>query len=200
MSSPDLAARPEGAPPAAAPPARPRRWCSWKLALAAAMAVVVAILGIGLTRDASEMPSVLVGRQMPAFDLPLLDGEGRLASAEVAGRPLVLNFWASWCVSCRAEHPELLRLGMRARGGEFAIAGINSRDDPKLALAYLEREGQFPYVSGLDPRGRLGIDFGVYGMPETFFIDATGVVQGRYAGPLTPRVLAEMLPRIGVTP
>lgn len=187
-----------GPDPAAVPAPRSRLW---KGALVLAMALTVGLLGIGLTRDASVLPSALEGRPMPAFDLPLLDGEGRLVSAEAAGRPLILNFWASWCVTCRQEHPELVRLGLRARArGEFAIAGINYRDDAGNALRFLAREGSFPYASGVDPRGRLGIDFGVYGMPETFFVDAAGIVRGRHAGPVTPAVLAAMLPRIGVVP
>ncbi|PKQ11259.1 MAG: thiol:disulfide interchange protein [Alphaproteobacteria bacterium HGW-Alphaproteobacteria-1] len=178
---------------------RARRF--WKFTLITGIAALLVLLGLGLTRDPSRVPSALVGREMPAFDLPLLDGEGRLVSAEAAGRPLVLNFWASWCVTCRQEHPELVRLGLAARGsGAFAIAGINYRDTAEHALRFLDREGHFPYLSGLDPSGRLGIDFGVYGMPETFFVDASGMVRGRHAGPLTPEVLAEMLPRIGVTP
>lgn len=182
-----------------APQARRRRL--WKPALVAVMALTVGLLALGLTRNASEMPSALVGQPMPAFDLPVLGGPDRLRSAEVAGHPLILNFWASWCTSCRQEHGELVRLGLRARSqGEFAIAGINYRDDPVRAQTFLKREGPFPYASGADPRGRLGIDFGVYGMPETFFVDAQGVVRGRHAGPLTPRVLAEILPKIGVTP
>lgn len=178
---------------------RPRR--PWKAALVLVMAMTVALLAVGLTRDASEVPSALVGQPMPAFDLPLLEGGGRLVSDEAEGRPLILNFWASWCVTCRQEHPELVRLGLRAQAkGEFAIAGINYRDDPVRAAAFLRRAGAFPYASGADPRGRLGIDFGVYGMPETFFVDASGVVRGRHPGALTPEVLARMLPLIGVAP
>ncbi len=183
---------------AAAPARRPRRW---KLALSAALLGLLALLAVGLTRDPSKLPSALVGHPMPAFVLPLLDGEGTLDSAEVAGRPLILNFWASWCSSCRQEHPVLVELGLRARTrGEFAIAGIDYRDTAEQAMTFLDREGHFPYLSAQDPNGRLGIDFGVYGMPETFFVDAGGIVRARHAGPLTPRVLAEHLPKIGVAP
>lgn len=177
---------------------RRRRWPLW---LGLALLPLMLMLGLGLTRDPSHVPSALVGRAMPGFDLAEFDGDGRLVAAEAAGRPLILNFWASWCVSCRQEHPVLVELGLRAlTGGEFAIAGINSRDTPENARAFLAREGRFPYASGLDPRGRTGIDFGVYGMPETFFIDAEGIVRARHPGPLTPRVLAQYLPLIGVAP
>jgi len=177
---------------------RPRRW---KFALSAALLSLLTLLAVGLTRDPSRLPSALVGHPMPAFALPLLEGEGLLDSAEVAGRPLILNFWASWCTTCRQEHPVLVDLGLKARGqGGFAIAGINYRDTPDHAMTFLDREGHFPYLSAQDPSGRLGIDFGVYGMPETFFVDASGIVRARHAGPLTPRVLAEHLPKIGVAP
>ena len=184
---------------ATAPLAPPRR--RWRLWLSLAMGALVLLLGLGLTRDPGNVPSALVGRQMPAFDLALLHEEGRLVSSEAAGQPLILNFWASWCPSCRQEHPVLVDLGLRARaGGEFAIAGINSRDTPGNARTFLDREGHFPYLSAEDPRGRTGIDFGVYGMPETFFIDAEGIVRARHPGPVTPRVLAQYLPLIGVEP
>lgn len=180
------------------PPQNRHRWRLW---LVLAMILLIGLLGLGLTRDPGNVPSALVGQPMPRFALPLLEGAGTLDSAEAAGRPLILNFWASWCPTCRQEHPVLLAMGLRARmTGEFGIAGINSRDTIPHAMQFLEREGRFPYASAYDPRGRTGIDFGVYGMPETFFIDASGVVRARHPGPLTPTVLARYLPLIGVTP
>lgn len=165
------------------------------------MIALLALLGIGLTRDPSAVLSALVGTPAPAFDLPELDGPGRVALADRGGGPMLVNFWASWCTTCRQEHPELVRLGLRSLAkGEFAIAGINYRDDPEKARLFLNREGHFPYPSSMDPRRRLGIDYGVYGMPETFFIDAAGVVRARHAGLLTPKVLAQYLPLIGVAP
>ncbi|WP_322867294.1 DsbE family thiol:disulfide interchange protein [Aquicoccus sp. G2-2] len=178
-----------------------KRPIRWKYGLGAAMLALLALLSIGLTRDPGRLPSALEGRAMPEFEIPVFDQPGTLASADFAGQPLVLNFWASWCVSCRQEHGELIRLGLLSRAkGSFQIAGINYRDDPDKARIYLNREGHFPYASGYDGKGRLGIDFGVYGMPETFFIDADGIVQMRHAGPLTEAVLAKALPKIGVTP
>lgn len=182
-------------------PQTARRPARWKYVLGVVALALPVLLAIGLTRDPGRLPSALEGQAMPGFEIPHLDGPGTLASAEFDGQPLVLNFWASWCVSCRQEHGELIRLGLlSAATGAFNIAGINYRDDPDKAGAYLAREGSFPYPSGFDGKGRLGIDFGVYGMPETFFVDAEGIVQMRYAGPLTDRVLAEALPKIGVHP
>ncbi len=178
-----------------------RRPIRWKYALGAMMLALLSLLTIGLTRDPGRLPSALEGQKMPTFDLPYLGQPGTLASVGFEGKPLVLNFWASWCVSCRQEHGALIRLGLHsAASGAFRIAGINYRDDPARAATYLAREGSFPYPSGYDGKGRLGIDFGVYGMPETFFIDAEGIVQMRYAGPLTDAVLSKALPKIGVTP
>lgn len=170
----------------------------WKWLLAAAVVAIPLLLGIGLTKDPSYIPSMIVGRAMPSFSLEPLSGSGQVASEKLLGKPLVVNFWASWCVSCREEHPLLVQLGDRASlFDEFEIVGINYRDSPVAAAQFLDRQGHFPYPSGQDKRGRLGIDFGVYGMPETFFIDAEGVVQARQVGPLTPQAIEEKLKLIG---
>lgn len=182
-------------------PQTAKRPIRWTYALGAMMLALPILLAVGLTRDPGRLHSALEGQPMPEFDIPYLDQAGVLASEDFTGKPLVLNFWASWCVSCRQEHGELIRLGLlSAASGSFQIAGINYRDDPGQARTYLAREGSFPYPSGYDGKGRLGIDFGVYGMPETFFVDAKGIVQMRHAGPLTEAVLARALPKIGVLP
>lgn len=179
---------------------RPRVAC-WKLLLGAAMIAIPSLLGIGLTRDPSYIPSMIVGRQMPDFRLPALSGASEVSAQTLLGKPLVINFWASWCVSCRDEHPLLVDLGDRAAlFGGFSVIGVNYRDDPAAARRFLEREGRFPYASGIDGRGRLGIDFGVYGMPETFFVDAEGMVRARHIGPLTRDAVAENLALIGARP
>lgn len=170
----------------------------WKWLLGAAVVAIPLLLGIGLTRDPSYIPSMIVGRAMPEFSLEALSGDGTVDSEALLGKPLVVNFWASWCVSCRQEHPLLVELGERADlFAEFAIVGIDYRDARQAALSFLDRHGHFPYPSGMDARGRLGIDFGVYGMPETFFVDAAGVVQARQVGPLTPDAIERNLKLIG---
>jgi cytochrome c biogenesis protein CcmG/thiol:disulfide interchange protein DsbE len=181
--------------------ARMRTTQGWKWLLGGAVVALPLLLGIGLTRDPSYIPSMIVGRRVPAFDLQPLAGTEKIASGELLGKPFVVNFWASWCGSCRDEHPLLVELGERAsRSGRFAMIGINYRDSQSGALRFLDRLGPFPYPSGQDARGRLGIDFGVYGMPETFFVDAKGTVQARHIGPLTGDAIAKNLSLIGVEP
>lgn len=174
------------------------RFAGWKLLLAAAMVAIPLLFAVGLTRDPSYIPSMIVGRHMPEFRLPALSGDGEIAASELSGRPLVINFWASWCVSCRDEHPLLVELGDSAALFDgFSMVGVNYRDNPAAAERFLAREGRFPYPSAFDERGRIGIDFGVYGMPETFFVDAQGTVRARHIGPLTRDAIAENLALIG---
>ena len=172
----------------------------WKWLLGGAVVALPLLFAVGLTRDPSYIPSMIVEHPVPAFDLEPLSGTAEVSSQALAGKPYVVNFWASWCVSCREEHPVLIGLGERAAGsGAFAMVGVNYRDGRQAALDYLQRHGAFPYASGVDGRGRLGIDFGVYGMPETFFVDAGGVVRARHVGPLTPQAIDANLALIGVT-
>ena len=172
----------------------------WKWLLGGAVVALPVLLAVGLTRDPSYIPSMILGHPVPAFALEPLSGSGKVSSQALAGKSYVVNFWASWCVSCREEHPVLIELGERAAAsGAFAVVGVNYRDGRQAALSYLQRHGEFPYASGVDERGRLGIDFGVYGMPETFFVDATGVVRARHVGPLTPKAIDANLALIGVT-
>lgn len=180
---------------------RVQRVPRWKWLLGAAIVGLPLLLGIGLTKDPSFIPSMIVDHKLPGFDLVPLSGEGKVASEELVGKPLVINFWASWCVSCREEHPLLVELGDRASlFGGFSMIGINYRDTPSAARSFLDRHGHFPYPSGQDTRGRLGIDFGVYGMPETFFVDASGTVKARHVGPLTRAAIASNLALIGARP
>lgn len=153
---------------------------------------VVAFLAMGLQRDPSHVPSPLVGKPAPEFTLPSLKAPDRTVSrADLLGRVTLLNAWATWCVSCRQEHPLLVEI---ARNGT-AVYGLNYKDNRDDALRWLERLGD-PYIaSAYDPDGRVGIDFGVYGLPETFLLDAEGNVAYKHIGPLTPEVWEQkMLP------
>ncbi len=142
--------------------------------------------------DPHELPSALIDKQAPGFDLPSLLGGGTVASSALQGQVVVVNFFASWCVPCRIEHPVLMRL---ANQEKIAITGIAYKDKPEAAKKLLE-DGGNPYRSvGLDLSGRTGIDFGVYGVPETYVIDKTGRVRKKFVGPLSPaKVDEELLP------
>jgi cytochrome c biogenesis protein CcmG/thiol:disulfide interchange protein DsbE len=156
----------------------------WRFLLpAAAFAVLVVFFVIGLQRDPGNIPSPLIGKAAPAFSLASLgDPAWKVGSADYAGRPWLLNVWATWCVGCRDEHAELLQI---ARENRVPIVGLNWRDDRALALRWLAQLGN-PYASvAYDPDGRTAIDWGVYGAPETFLIDAEGRVVRKHIGPMT---------------
>ncbi|MEY4683705.1 MAG: hypothetical protein RLZ25_164 [Pseudomonadota bacterium] len=154
--------------------------------------VMVIFLGVGLSLDPREIPSPLIGKPAPAFDLPTLEApDRRFGPHLLKGRPYLLNVWASWCEACRAEHPVLINL---AREGEVHLIGLNYKDSPEKARAWLEAHGGNPYETvAVDADGKVGIDWGVYGVPETFLIDANGVILYKHTGPLNPRVLEEKL-------
>jgi cytochrome c biogenesis protein CcmG/thiol:disulfide interchange protein DsbE len=140
--------------------------------------------GLSPDRDPSALPSALIGKRLPEFDLPPLDpGTGQLATKDVAGHVTVINFFASWCLPCKAEHPLLFALG---RDYGVPVYGIAFKDRPEATAAYVLELGS-PYSKiGLDQDGRTGLDFGLMGVPETFILDKTGVVRYRLPMPLDP--------------
>lgn len=161
--------------------------------------LVFLILGgyfaLGLTKDPSKLPSMLIDKPVPTFTLPgLTEGEPGLASTDLTGKVRLVNVFASWCAPCRVEHPLLMRL---AKEEGITIHGINYKDKPEAAKAFLDQMGN-PFTSiGSDRDGRVGIDFGVYGVPETYVIDKAGRVRYRHVGPLMPFDLDEkILPMI----
>jgi cytochrome c biogenesis protein CcmG/thiol:disulfide interchange protein DsbE len=148
-------------------------------------------LALGLTRDPSILPSALIGKPVPDFKLPGVAGLDRpgLSSADLKGKPALVNVFASWCVPCRAEQPLLLRL---ADSG-VPIYGINYKDKPGQVNAWLNQLGN-PYKRiGADQSGRVAIDWGVYGVPETFVIDADGRIRHKFVGPLMPQDVDQTL-------
>ena len=147
---------------------------------AAALAGLVAMFAVGLQRDPSKIPSPLIGKPAPAFDLPTQDG-GRLTLESLRGQPVVVNFWASWCTPCLEEHPLLMEL---ARSG-VRIVGMNYKNERDDAAQWLARHGNPFGVIARDADGRVGLDWGVYGVPETFVLDAGGVIRHKHIGPLT---------------
>lgn len=156
-----------------------------------AFVALVAVLGIGLTLNPREVPSPLVGKAAPDFTLPLLHEPGKMFSAkEMAGRVWLLNVWASWCPPCLEEHPVITEL---AKSGAAPIVGLNYKDARGDALAWLKRNGDPFLVSVHDPAGRIGLDYGVYGVPETYVIDKRGVIRHKHIGPLTPDAAAKKI-------
>ena len=156
-------------------------------------AAVAVWMAVPLIRgdDPSILPSALIDRPAPDFDLPALPGvAGGVARADLAGSVRLVNFFASWCVPCLAEHPLLTRM---AHEDGIPVFGVNYKDATADATAWLARHGN-PYERvGADGDGRVAIDWGVYGVPETFVVDREGHIRFRHAGPLTPEIVRDQL-------
>jgi len=156
-----------------------------------AFLLLAALLAVGLTiaDKKTELPSPLIGKAMPAFTLPVLgQPDSLIAHSELLGEPFLLNVWASWCVTCRVEHPVIEDL---AESGKIKIVGLNYRDDPTDAQAWLQHFGN-PFALILaDESGRTAIDFGVYAAPESFLIDARGQIVFKQIGALTPEIVQQ---------
>lgn len=151
-----------------------------------AFAILIPVFIIGLGRNPNELPSPFIGKPAPEFSLPTVrDPQQTVGSGDFAGHTALVNVWATWCVGCRQEHGFLLSL---MREGEIPIYGINWRDDRAEATRWLQQLGN-PYVaSGDDRDGRVGIDWGVYGAPETFLLAADGTVLHKHLGPLNREI------------
>ncbi len=158
--------------------------------IVAAFVLLVALLAAGLRLDPSRVPSPLVGKPMPPFTAATVHRPGRVVGEKQLPGPALVNVWASWCVACHQEHPVLLAL---AGDWRVPIYGMNYKDRREDAVAWLERLGN-PYVfSVFDQSGRIGIDWGVYGVPETFVIDGAGVIRYKHIGPLDHDDVEEVL-------
>ena len=152
---------------------------------------LAALFWFGMNReDPDALPSARAGQPAPAVELVPLGDRPLLTDAVLEqGGPKLVNFWASWCAPCRAEHPLLMELAEQG----VPIHGVNYKDEPEKALGFLAELGT-PYVTnGADPSGRTGIEWGLYGVPETYVIDADGTVVLRFAGPLTEKVVEERI-------
>mgnify|MGYP003338726686 FL=1 len=153
----------------------------------AVFAVVVGFLAVGLTLNPREVPSPLVGKAAPDFSLPqLYETEKTFSPKDMAGKVWLLNFWASWCNGCKDEHPVLMQM---AKSGEVPIYGVDYKDQRGEALTWLQQWGNpYPLVA-VDESGRVGINYGVYGVPETYVIDKQGIIRYKQIGPIDQDVL-----------
>jgi cytochrome c biogenesis protein CcmG, thiol:disulfide interchange protein DsbE len=159
------------------------------------VALMIGVFMAGLNKDPSVLPSPFIGKQAPLIDLPQLENRSlRVTNAAFGGQTVLVNVWATWCVGCRQEHEFLLRL---SNNGVIPIFGLNWRDREEDAMRWLQQLGD-PYVAtGYDGDGKAGIDWGVYGAPETFLVGADGIVLYKFLGPLNEAVWEqEFAPRI----
>ena len=156
---------------------------------------LVVMLGVGLTLNPREVPSPLIGKPAPDFKLPhLQQPEKSFSPGEARGKVWVLNVWASWCGACRQEHPLLTDL---ARSGVAPLVGLDYKDTGPDARRWLAEHGDPYLLTAVDADGRVGIDYGVYGVPETYVIDRAGTIRYKHIGPVTPGILqAKILPLI----
>jgi cytochrome c biogenesis protein CcmG, thiol:disulfide interchange protein DsbE len=154
--------------------------------VAGVFVALLALLALGLTLNPREVPSPLIGKPAPDFTLPLLaQPEKSFSQKEMLGRVWILNVWASWCAPCIAEHPVVSEL---AKAGPAPVIGLNYKDARDDALPWLKRHGDPFYLTVADVAGRIGIDYGVYGVPETYVIDRRGVIRFKHIGPRTREV------------
>ncbi|MFC5301714.1 DsbE family thiol:disulfide interchange protein [Azospira restricta] len=173
-------------------------------------AALVVLLAVGLGLNPRDVPSPLVGKPAPAFSLPVLGAEQKFGPADMQGKVWLLNVWASWCVSCRQEHPLLVELGRKkvvpvvglnykeVRGdGETDMAKTDAASEERMArqkaAGWLKQHGDPYLLSVLDLDGRVGIDYGVYGVPETYVIDKAGLIRMKHTGPISPDDLTKKI-------
>jgi len=156
-----------------------------------AFVILVAFLLVGLNLNPRKIPSPLIGKPAPVFNLQQLhEPENTFKSKDNLGKVWLLNVWASWCASCRDEHPLLVQL---AKANVVPIYGLNYKDKRNLAIQWLDQLGD-PYTKSImDPEGRVGIEYGVYGVPETYVIDKSGVIQYKQIGPVNVDVLEKTI-------
>jgi cytochrome c biogenesis protein CcmG/thiol:disulfide interchange protein DsbE len=153
--------------------------------------LLVILLSVGLQKDPRLVPSPLIGKPAPVFELPVLGSpEQSFNQQQMLGKVWLFNVWASWCVACRSEHPLINDLASLKL---VEIIGLNYKDTPSDAQKWLNRLGNPYQVSVMDSNGRVGIDWGVYGVPETFLVDKKGIIRFKQIGPVTQEVLQDSI-------
>lgn len=178
--------------------ARTARWSGVRIG---AVIVVVIAIGVGavfgwrLVDGSTVVDSPLIGQPAPAVVLPELDGDGEVSLANLRGRVVVVNFWASWCVACREEHPVLVEAARSYRDRGVVVVGVDYQDSPASARAFLDELGRggdnYRYVT--DPGSRAALDFGLFGVPETFVLDRSGVIAAKITGPVSAASLGGVI-------
>lgn len=157
-------------------------------------AALIAFFFAGLGRDKETLPSPLIGKPAPSFELQRLDGQGTFSTQQMQGQAYVLNVWGSWCVGCKQEHAALMEISRRK---EIPIVGLDWNDSNEAAIHWLQTLGNPYVVTAVDNEGRVAIDWGVYGAPETFLVSAQGVVVHKYVGPLDMQIWdQQFVPRL----
>jgi cytochrome c biogenesis protein CcmG/thiol:disulfide interchange protein DsbE len=163
-----------------------KHWLPLAAFLALAALLLAGVL-MNSGKDTTAIASPLIGKPVPAFSLPVLGKPGQqIGNADLLGKPYLLNVWGSWCVNCREEHPLLSEL---ARSGRIRLVGYDYKDAPEEAQRWLQAFGN-PYAVVLaDEEGRVALDFGIYGAPETYLVDAQGIIRWKHVGPITPELM-----------
>ena len=171
---------------------------NWKRATIAAggALVLVALLAFGMTKDPGEIPSPLPGKAAPSFALQVLDQADKVDLAALRGEVVVLNFWASWCLNCRQEHSALSRVAKMYEGKGVRFYGVIYNDSPENATRWIAEMGGQSYPALVDDKARTAIDYGLYGVPETFFISKDGRVAYKQIGPANEEVLVEWIEKL----
>ncbi len=169
------------------------RWL--RLLIVAGIAALVVVLALGFRRDPRDIRTGTVGKPAAAFTLPTLDGSGSVSLSDHAGKVVVINFWASWCIPCKEENPALVRVWERYRSSDVVFVGILYQDSIDNGRRYVRENGvTWPTVS--DDDGRVAFAYGVFGIPETYFIGPDGVIAGRHIGPIDEATLVAAIDRL----
>jgi cytochrome c biogenesis protein CcmG/thiol:disulfide interchange protein DsbE len=172
------------------PGARVARWAAFLVSLVSI--VLVVIFGSRFGTDPRLVESPLLGKPAPSWELPYLEKEGVLSSTDLLGQIVVVNFWASWCVACRAEHDDLMRTARAYEDRDVRFVGIVFQDEPEDSIRFLDELGR-GYDNVTDEGSRTAIEFGVFGIPETFFVDAQGLVAAKIAGESNTELLSSTI-------
>ncbi|MBF0341902.1 MAG: DsbE family thiol:disulfide interchange protein [Magnetococcales bacterium] len=159
----------------------------WKIVLLGAVLAILLLFALGLNNDPRNIPSPLVNRPANDFSAPALAGPGTVKLSTHRGKWVLVNFWGSWCISCVAEHPYLMELAAKTKGrNDFVMLGVDFRDTPEAAMEFLARHGNPGYPHAQDPEQKIAIDWGVYGAPESYLVDPSGMIRMKHTGPLFP--------------